>query len=181
MRSVLGLRCILTTALALWVVARNLNDPCGSDGALLVQAADNFRLGRGLSHAVLYLGSFDRHVEPLKAWPPGFPLAVVAMAVFGWSVQDSTVILTHPSGLLVAPASVFCLVGLGISPLLAALLGALVALSPGSFAGNRRLFALLLKPAVVEGESDWAPSALRMMRTPVFDQDGMLIVEVSHE
>jgi 4-amino-4-deoxy-L-arabinose transferase-like glycosyltransferase len=78
------------------------------DSAVYLETAESLRSGRGLVHRVIY-GVGDKLWEPLRLWPPGYPILIAAVQATGLTGSTSCVLISLVSGALsVVVLSLIC-------------------------------------------------------------------------
>lgn len=113
--SVLLVAAVAATLLPLWIVSDRQGWTTGSDGTKYVQAAENFRAGRGLVHTPHGPEPYDARLVPLQLWPPGYPVLIAAASVVTpLPIAATALWLARVALLVAAPLLLACLRSLGV-------------------------------------------------------------------
>jgi len=142
---------LLRIYLPLWLIAAvivmalvNISAPIiypyTSDGLGYIEAAQNLLAGNGLLVTPFDPEPYDIDLEPLRLFPPGYPVLIAGASLLGFDVAKAALGISIFAWIALLPAIVFCLRPLiGVIP--ASICGLLTILSAPAFTTGPMAFA----------------------------------------
>lgn len=126
--------------MALVSISASIIYPYTSDGLIYIEAAQNLLAGNGLLVTPFGPAPYDVDVEPLRLYPPGYPVLIAGVSLLGFDAVKAALGISIFAWIALLPAIVFCLRPLiGIIP--ASICGLLTILSAPVFLTGPMVFS----------------------------------------
>jgi len=83
---------LIEVALLLFI-SKNIPTYTSSDASAYVEAAHNFKIGKGLQVSPFGINPIAQDLEPLRLWPPGYPLLISLTSTFITDEKNAAILI----------------------------------------------------------------------------------------